>query len=41
MNNIVFGFEIPANEPARSFAPGTPERDEVRRALAALSAREI
>jgi 1-pyrroline-5-carboxylate dehydrogenase len=41
MNNIVFGFEIPANEPARSFAPGTADRREVQRALADLSAREV
>ena len=40
MNNIVFGFEIPANEPVQSFAPGSADRDAVRRELAALSARE-
>lgn len=41
MNNIVFGFEIPANEPARAFEPGAGDRLEVQRALTALSAREV
>ncbi|HEY7685660.1 MAG TPA: aldehyde dehydrogenase family protein, partial [Gemmatimonadales bacterium] len=32
---------IPINEPVRSHAPGTPERDELKRALRELSARPI
>jgi len=40
MNNIVFGFEIPANEPAKSFGPGSADRDQIRRELAAVSAVE-
>ncbi len=32
---------IPVNEPVRSHAPGTPERDELKRALRELSARPI
>jgi 1-pyrroline-5-carboxylate dehydrogenase len=38
MNNIVFGFEVPANEPVKSYGPGSPDRDAVRRELAALAA---
>ena len=41
MNNSVFGFEIPTNEPVCSFAPGSAEREHVRRELAARSAREV
>ena len=41
MNNSVFGFETPMNEPIRSFAPGSADRDQVRRELAAQSAHEI
>jgi 1-pyrroline-5-carboxylate dehydrogenase len=37
MNNTVFRFDLPANEPVRTFAPGTAERDGVKRALAAMS----
>lgn len=40
MNNIVFGFEIPANEPVHPFAPGSPERERVREALSAVTAVE-
>ena len=32
---------VPVNEPVRSHAPGTPERDELKRALRELSARPI
>ncbi|MGH7427865.1 MAG: L-glutamate gamma-semialdehyde dehydrogenase [Gemmatimonadales bacterium] len=32
---------VPINEPVRSHAPGTPERDELKRALRELSARPI
>ncbi len=39
MNNIVFGFEVPANEPVKSYAPGSEEREAVRRELAALENR--
>ena len=41
MNNLVFGFEIPGNEPARTFAPGSDERRKVREALARLSSQEV
>jgi 1-pyrroline-5-carboxylate dehydrogenase len=40
MNNIVFGFEVPANEPVKSFESGSTDRDAVRRELAALSTLE-
>jgi 1-pyrroline-5-carboxylate dehydrogenase len=33
MNNIVFNFEIPTNEPLRPFGAGSPDREGVRRAL--------
>jgi len=32
---------IPQNEPVKSFAPGTPERDDLKRTLRELSARPI
>jgi 1-pyrroline-5-carboxylate dehydrogenase len=32
---------IPQNEPVRSYAPGTPERDELKRTLRDLSAKPI
>src|ERR1051325_3300804 len=32
---------IPQNEPVKSYAPGTPERDELKRTLRELSARPI
>jgi 1-pyrroline-5-carboxylate dehydrogenase len=32
---------VPQNEPVRSYAPGTPERDELKRALRELSAHPI
>src|SRR5262245_57316383 len=31
----------PVNEPVKSFAPGTPERDELKRTLREMSARPI
>src|SRR5262245_36291395 len=32
---------VPQNEPVRGYAPGSPERDELKRALKDLSARAI
>jgi 1-pyrroline-5-carboxylate dehydrogenase len=32
---------VPQNEPVRSYAPGTPERDELKRALREMSAQPI
>jgi 1-pyrroline-5-carboxylate dehydrogenase len=32
---------VPQNEPVRSYAPGTPERDELKRALREMSAHPI
>ncbi len=34
MNNSVFRFEIPRNEPTLSYAPGSPERESLRAELA-------
>jgi 1-pyrroline-5-carboxylate dehydrogenase len=33
MNNSVFRFQVPVNEPANDFAPGSPSRDELKREL--------
>lgn len=36
MNNGYFYFPAPANEPVLSYAPGTPEREELKKQLRAL-----
>ncbi|RUA28522.1 MAG: 1-pyrroline-5-carboxylate dehydrogenase, partial [Bacteroidetes bacterium] len=41
MNNAVFQFELPANEPVKSYAPGSPERIELQAKLAELKSQEI
>jgi 1-pyrroline-5-carboxylate dehydrogenase len=33
MNNSVFRFQVPVNEPANDFAPGSPSRDGLKREL--------
>jgi 1-pyrroline-5-carboxylate dehydrogenase len=37
----MFKIPTPQNEPVRSYAPGTPERDELKRALRDMSAQPI
>ena len=37
MNNALFQFAKPANEPVKSYAPGTPEKAALKQALAQLS----
>jgi len=41
MNNAVFQFELPANEPVKGYAPGSPERIELQAKLAELKSQEI
>ena len=33
MNNMIFSFPKPDNEPVKGYAPGSPERKEIRKAL--------
>lgn len=40
MNNSVYLFEKPHNEPVYSYAPGTPERKKLQEALAALASQK-
>lgn len=40
MHNAYFNFAHPANEPVMSFAPGSPERDALKKQLAAFKATE-
>jgi len=39
MNNTVFMFPKPENEPVKGYAPGSPERKEIRKALDELYAK--
>lgn len=41
LNNSVINIPIPANEPVLSYTPGSPEKAEVKTALAELSGMEI
>ncbi len=41
MNNSVFHFPYPANEPIKSYAPKSPERVELQKELERLAASEI
>lgn len=40
MNNSIYRFSNPGNEPVNSYAPGTPEKDLLKRALAQVSTEE-
>ncbi len=40
MNNAIFHFEYPDNEPIKSYAPGTPERESLRAELKRLMSEE-
>ena len=40
MNNAIFKFAKPGNEPVKSYAPGTPERAGLKQALAQLSSEQ-
>ncbi len=37
----MFKIPTPVNEPVKSYAPGTPERDELKQALKAMSGRQV
>lgn len=37
MNNSIFRFQNPGNEPVKSYAPGTPEKAELKKTLAELN----
>ena len=41
MNNSVYLFEKPKNEPVYSYAPGTPEREALKAALDRQAAQEV
>lgn len=41
MSNAIFKLPLPYNEPVYSYAPGSPERDELKKALAELKSREV
>src|SRR5690606_7365969 len=36
-----FSYPMPANEPVYSYAPGSPERDALKKTLAALKSEQI
>jgi 1-pyrroline-5-carboxylate dehydrogenase len=36
-----FSYPLPANEPVLSYAPGTKERDELKKAMKALKSKKI
>jgi 1-pyrroline-5-carboxylate dehydrogenase len=37
MNNAIFSYDLPGNEPVKSYAPGSSERDSVKKELKRLS----
>ncbi|SDH58770.1 L-glutamate gamma-semialdehyde dehydrogenase [Chitinophaga filiformis] len=41
MHNAYFHFAAPANEPVYSYAPGSPEREALKKQLAAFKAQEF
>jgi len=41
MNNAIFNYPLPKNEPIKSYAPGTPERKALKDALKELSSKQI
>lgn len=41
MNSGYFNYPLPTNEPVLSYAPGTPEREALKKALAELKQEEI
>jgi len=41
MNNSVFSFPYPANEPIKNYAPASPERKELQAKLVEMAANEI
>lgn len=41
MNNSIFIFDYPANEPVKTYSPGTPERKEIQSLLSDMGSQEI
>ena len=41
LNNAILKVPTPANEPINSYAPGTPERDLLKAAIADIAAKKI
>ena len=41
MSNAVFQVPHPANEPVKSYAPGSPERASIRRRLDEMLGEEV
>jgi 1-pyrroline-5-carboxylate dehydrogenase len=41
MNNAIFSFPYPQNEPIKSYAPGTPERAELKAKLEEFKSQQI
>ena len=41
MTNAKFNLSLPSNEPIKSYAPGTPERDDIKAKLQELKNRQI
>lgn len=41
MDNILYSFERPKNEPVNSYAPGTPERDKLKKAINQLKKEKV
>ncbi|HRZ77562.1 MAG TPA: L-glutamate gamma-semialdehyde dehydrogenase, partial [Bacteroidales bacterium] len=41
MNNAIFSYDMPGNEPVKPYLPGSPERDAVKAELKRLSAEVI
>ena len=41
MANAKFNLSLPSNEPIKSYAPGTPERKDIKAKLKELKARQV
>jgi len=41
MGNAIYNLSLPVNEPIKTYAPGTPERQAVKATLSELKSREI
>ena len=41
MDNAIFSFPKPINEPVKAYAPGSSEKSSLKKALAQLSSEEF
>ncbi|MEE9309005.1 MAG: aldehyde dehydrogenase family protein, partial [Spirochaetia bacterium] len=41
MGNAIYNLSLPVNEPIKTYAPGTPERQAVKATLSEMKSREI